>query len=136
MRPPAALEQVLARCQDLRLTLDGVERPIRRPKSAQRQRACYSGRKKRHTVKNLIVEEKRSVKFLSPTAPGSQHDKALAEPLETVTGVPRLVPPSLNWTVPAALDGLTVAVSVTLLPVMAGFALAVSVVVVLETTAG
>lgn len=84
VRQPAALEQVLARCQDLRLTLDGVERPIRRPKNPEKQRACSSGRKKRHTVKNLIVEEKRSVEFLSPTAPGSQHDKTLAEPLEAV----------------------------------------------------
>ena len=84
VRQPAALEQVLARCQDLRLTLDGVERPIRRPKNPAKQRACYSGRKKRHTVKNLVVEEQRSVEFLSPTAPGSQHDKTLAEPLAAV----------------------------------------------------
>jgi hypothetical protein len=84
VRQPPALEQVLARCRDLRLTLDGVERPIRRPKDPQKQRACYSGRKKRHTVKNLVVEERRSVEFLSPTAPGSQHDKTLAEPLEAV----------------------------------------------------
>jgi hypothetical protein len=84
VRQPAALEQVLARCQDLKLRLDGVERPIRRPKDPAKQRACYSGRKKRHMVKNLVLEQERSVEFLSPTAPGSQHDKTLAEPLEAV----------------------------------------------------
>ena len=84
VRQPAALEQVLARCQDLKLRLDGVERPIRRPKDPEKQRACYSGRKKRHTVKNLVLEQERSVEFLSPTAPGSRHDKTLAEPLEAV----------------------------------------------------
>jgi hypothetical protein len=84
VRQPAALEQALARCQDLKLRLDGVERPIRRPKNPQKQRACYSGRKKRHTVKNLVLAQERSVEFLSPTAPGSQHDKTLAEPLEGV----------------------------------------------------
>jgi hypothetical protein len=84
VRQPAVLAQVLNRCQDLILILDGVERPIRRPKDPQKQRACYSGRKKRHTIKNLILKEKRRVEFLSPTTPGSQHDKALAEPLERV----------------------------------------------------
>ena len=69
VRQPAALEQILARCQDLKLRLDGVERPIRRPKDPEKQRACYSGRKKRHTVKNLVLEQERSVEFLSPTAP-------------------------------------------------------------------
>ena len=83
VRQPAALEQVLARCQDLTLRLDGVERPVRRPKDPEKQRACYSGRKKRHTVKNLVLEQ-GDVEFLSPTVPGSQHDKTLAEPLEAV----------------------------------------------------
>jgi DDE superfamily endonuclease/Helix-turn-helix of DDE superfamily endonuclease len=84
VRQPAALEQVLAQCRDLRLRLDGTERPIRRPKNPEKQRICYSGRKKRHTVKNLVLTEERSVEFLSPTAPGSKHDKTLAEPLEAV----------------------------------------------------
>jgi hypothetical protein len=39
-----------------------------------------------------------------------------AVPLLTVTGLPRLLAPSLNWTVPAAVAGVTVAVSVTGVP--------------------
>ena len=38
VRQPAALEQILARCQDLKLRLDGVERPIRRPKDPEKPR--------------------------------------------------------------------------------------------------
>jgi hypothetical protein len=84
VRQPAALEQLLARCGDLKLRLDGVDRPVRRPKHPEKQRARYSGRKKRHTVKNVVVTVGRIVKFLSPTEPGRQHDKTLAEPLEAV----------------------------------------------------
>lgn len=40
----------------------------------------------------------------------------LAMPLATVTGLPMLVVPSLNWTVPTAVDGLTVAFSATEAP--------------------
>ena len=54
-----------------------------------------------------------------------------AVPPATVTGEPMLVAPSLNWTVPAALDGLMVAVNVTDVPVFCGLTgVAASVVVV------
>jgi len=64
--------------------LEGTVRPIRRPKDPARQEDWYSGRKKRRTVKNLILTEQRAVKFLSPTAPGRQTDNRLAESLEQV----------------------------------------------------
>jgi hypothetical protein len=84
VRQPSALEKLLARCPDHEVRLDGSERPIRRPKDPEKQRLCYSGRKKRHTVKNVLMTLGRTVKFLSPTAPGRQHDKTLAEPLQAV----------------------------------------------------
>lgn len=83
-REASSLRQVLKKCQDWKLLLDGTDRPIRRPKDPARQKDCYSGRKKRHTIKNLILTERRSVRFLSPTVPGHQADKRLAEPLEQV----------------------------------------------------
>ncbi len=72
------------------LFFDGTERPTRRPQ--KRQRRCYSGKKKRHTLKNQVVvarkrkkagrrkagqEEKRRLRVVavSPTAPGKVHDK-------------------------------------------------------------
>ena len=36
--------------------LDGTERPVQRPVEVERQKACFSG-KKRHTVENLIVSD-------------------------------------------------------------------------------
>src|SRR5271167_861019 len=83
-RQTTNLDQVLAECPELKLILDGTDRPIRRPKIPQQQKDCYSGRKKRHTVKNLLLTSQRAVEYLSPTAPGSQADKCLAQPLEQV----------------------------------------------------
>ena len=61
--------------------MDGTERPIRRPKSKVKQENNYSGKKKRHTVKNNVVTEKRTkkVKVLSATCEGKKHDKKLAD---------------------------------------------------------
>jgi len=83
-RTTANLDQLLEDSGALKLLLDGTDRPIRRPKDPAKQKECYSGRKKRHTVKNVLLTCQRAVQFLSPTAPGSQSDKRLAEPLEQV----------------------------------------------------
>ena len=83
-RSTANLNRLLQESGELKLLLDGTDRPIRRPKDPEKQKECYSGRKKRHTVKNVVLTCQRGVQFLSPTAPGSQSDKRLAEPLEQV----------------------------------------------------
>jgi hypothetical protein len=75
------IAQVLAACPGLTFILDGTERPIRRPKNPDQQRHFYSGKKKRHTVKNNLVTDQRTgkIKVLSPTVEGKKHDKKLAE---------------------------------------------------------
>ena len=58
--------------------VDGTERPIRRAKDYETQKANYSGKKKRHTKKNLVVsDERKRVLVLTPTAVGKTHDYAL-----------------------------------------------------------
>ncbi len=61
--------------------IDGTERPGRRPKDAATQRRYDSGQKTRQTVKKNVLSDKRTgtVKVLSPTVPGKQHDTALAD---------------------------------------------------------
>ena len=73
--------QVLQMCSELEFIIDGTERPIRRPKNKKKQEDNYSGKKKRHTVKNNVVTEKRTrkVKVLSATCEGKKHDKKLAD---------------------------------------------------------
>ena len=80
-RQAADLEQVLAQCPDLEFIIDGTERPIQRPQDPQRQREHYSGKKKRPTVKNIVISEKRTkkVKGLGRTQAGKKHDKAATD---------------------------------------------------------
>lgn len=68
----------------LEFVQDGTERQRERPKDEQEQRAYYSGKKKKHAVKNnLIVHpQSRKVCYLSPTVPGKKHDKKLADETE------------------------------------------------------
>jgi len=63
------------------LIVDGVERRRQRPKNREKQVLHYSGKKKLHTDKNLVLVSTRSkrVSYLSPTLPGVVHDKALAD---------------------------------------------------------
>jgi len=63
------------------LIIDGVERRRQRPKRREIQAIHYSGKKKAHTDKNVVVvnTQTKRVSFLSPTLPGSVHDKKLAD---------------------------------------------------------
>ena len=59
---------------------DGTERRIVRPQDATEQTACYSGKKKDHTVKNvLLVNALLIILFLSDTYGGRTHDKPIAD---------------------------------------------------------
>jgi len=75
------IEALLEACPGLEFMIDGTERPVRRPKDNEQQRAKYSGKKKRHTVKNNVLTDKQTgkVKGLSATVDGRTHDKKLAD---------------------------------------------------------
>ena len=75
------VEQILAECPGLEFIIDGTERPIQRPKDKDRQKQNYSGKKKRHTVKNNVITDKstRKVKYLGDTHQGKKHDKKMAD---------------------------------------------------------
>ena len=64
--------------------LDGTERRRQRPTDGQLQQEHYSGKKKTHTDKNLLLvnEMTRKVVYLSPTIAGRRHDKKAAEEAE------------------------------------------------------
>jgi hypothetical protein len=80
-RSPASLEQVLRRCPALEFVLDGTERRRTRPLDKEAQKANYSGKKKTHTKKNLLIVDKHSklVMYLSRTSEGKKHDKAICD---------------------------------------------------------
>ena len=59
---------------------DGTERRIQRPKDPAQQKSHYSGKKKCHTVKNVVLVDKQlSIAFLSQTHPSTVHDKRIAD---------------------------------------------------------
>jgi hypothetical protein len=80
-RKAADVTQVLRLCPGLEFIIDGTERPIQRPKDQARQREYYSGKKKRHTVKNVTIGDRRTrqIKALSRTRPGQTSDKRTAD---------------------------------------------------------
>jgi len=60
------------------LFIDGTERRVQRSSDSKKQRLDYSGKKKTHTRKNVIVnDEKRRVLLVTPTVKGSMHDKKI-----------------------------------------------------------
>jgi Helix-turn-helix of DDE superfamily endonuclease/DDE superfamily endonuclease len=64
-----------------RLIIDGTERRRQRPKSPEKQVLHYSGRKKVHCDRNVVVVEagSRRVGFLSGTYAGCAADKRIAD---------------------------------------------------------
>ncbi len=78
--------QVVAQAQAQRRTgrtviVDGTERRRQRPKSPEKQALHYSGKKKAHTDKNLVIAERKTTRviYLSPTYVGTAHDKKIAD---------------------------------------------------------
>ena len=78
-RKAADLAAVLAEHPELLLIIDGTERPIRRPKDKDDQQQDYSGKKKAHRKKNLVISSRQKIVYLGRTSPGSVHDKKLAD---------------------------------------------------------
>jgi DDE superfamily endonuclease/Helix-turn-helix of DDE superfamily endonuclease len=68
------------------LIIDGTERRRQRPKNVEQQTAHYSGKKKTHCDKHVVVVQAKTkrVGFLSQTYAGKTHDKKIVdtEPIE------------------------------------------------------
>ncbi len=75
----AQAERRQAESQDY--IIDGTERRRQRPKNPEKQALYYSGKKKAHSDKNVIIVNTRSkrVGYLSPTYAGKTHDKKVAD---------------------------------------------------------
>jgi len=61
--------------------IDGTERRRQRPKQAEKQALHYSGKKKIHSDKNVVIATamRKRVSYLSQTYPGKTHDKKVAD---------------------------------------------------------
>jgi hypothetical protein len=73
--------------------IDGTERPTQRPKDKEKQKNKYSGKKKRHTTKNIVITDKnKRIGFLSKTANGKEHDFTLLKEY----ALPNNMPPKIK----------------------------------------
>lgn len=72
-----------------KVIIDGTERPICRPKDRERQKENYSGKKKRHTSKNLAaVAKNKRVLVLTPSTRGKTHDQKIHDGEDIIGGIP------------------------------------------------
>ena len=81
-----------------KILIDGAECPCVRPQDDEKQKARYSGKKCRHTLKSLVISSSnKTIIFLSCIVAGSIHDYKLLN---------QLFDPSMPWfsKVPAWLD--------------------------------
>jgi hypothetical protein len=103
-----SVEEFLQRFPEVQdLFLDGTERPTQRPQQAGQQRTRYSGKKKRHTVKNVIGNDAaKRIVLLGETQGGRVHDYPL---LQESDWLPRL-PEGLRLWVDRGFQGLEQAV--------------------------
>src|SRR5512147_2493308 len=86
MRPERAASQVATSFLaleggSLEMAIDGTERRRQRPQDPTQQRDHYSGKKKTHTDKNILLvnETTGKVIYLGPTVAGKTHDKKAAD---------------------------------------------------------
>lgn len=82
--PERDAAQVQARIEadgDVIYGIDGTERRCQRPQDPEAQHDCYSGKKKTHTEKNVVLGGlmSRTVVYLSETYAGRVHDKRIVD---------------------------------------------------------
>jgi hypothetical protein len=63
------------------LIIDATERRRQRPKNPEKQALFYSGRKKKHCEKNVVLvnTQGQRIDYLSRTYPGKTHEKKIAD---------------------------------------------------------
>jgi hypothetical protein len=75
------------------LIIDGTERPVQRPGDKQKQKERYSGKKKKHTQKNIVaVTRKKRILLVGATHQGHEHDY----PMLIKNKLPEVIPKKLK----------------------------------------
>ena len=77
----AEILKLFPELREIGILVDGTERPKRKPKNTAKRKTQYSGKKKRHTVKNIVIAKPidKRVLYLGETYDGSIHDKTCVE---------------------------------------------------------
>lgn len=79
------------------LIIDGTERPVQRPKNKKKQKERYSGKKRKHTQKNIVAaSRKKEILFLGKTYGGREHDYPMLKKSKLPEVIPRNMPVALD----------------------------------------
>jgi len=68
--------------------VDGMERPRHRPSKRSSDRKHYSGKRKRHTQKTIVMTQGRRIGYLSQSKRGARHDKRLLDQRHVMPFIP------------------------------------------------
>lgn len=90
VRKIRSVKEFLERFPEVKeLIVDGTERPVQRPQDKQKQKERYSGKKKKHTQKNIVaVSRKKQILLLGATGEGHEHDY----PMLRESKLPEVIP--------------------------------------------
>ena len=82
--PPRLSADILAKLENedsQDYVIDGTERPIVRPSNSSAQEIFFSGKKGRHTIKNMMISgvDDYQIKGLGATHEGKKHDKKICD---------------------------------------------------------
>jgi hypothetical protein len=83
------LAAIRAKTDEIVVLLDGVEQPKQCPHDPEQQYADYSGKKKGHRRKNIVVStyHRRRVDDLSKTVEGRRYDKPIEDEAELIMSI-------------------------------------------------
>jgi len=80
-RKASSIEEIFERFPEIKdVFADGMERPVQRPRNQKKQKKLYSGKKKNHAKKSVILaDEHKRILLLTPTKSARRHDKRIAD---------------------------------------------------------
>lgn len=92
-RKVTSMEELFERFPEIKdVFADGVERKVQRPVGKKKQSKTYSGKKKLHAKKNVILTDThKKIIFLSPTKSARRHDKRSADKVSLFDYIPEYI---------------------------------------------
>ena len=80
-RKASSIEEIFERFPEIKdVFADGMERPVQRPRSQKKQKKLYSGKKKNHATKSVILtDEHKRILLVTQTKSARRHDKRIAD---------------------------------------------------------
>lgn len=98
IRKISSIDELLTKFPELKeVYIDGTERPVQRKQNTKASNKNYSGKKKKHVRKNVVVSgkgktrDKREILVLSPTRNGRRHDKKIADKDQIYEKIPESI---------------------------------------------